>query len=109
MSDQSDFQSEYDAGLLLEDRPEDEIQPPLMYRVIMLNDDYTTMEFVVDVLRRIFRKSEADSHRLMLLIHNTGQATAGVYTREIAQTKVAEVHQSAESQGFPLKCIIEPD
>ena len=83
------------------------VKKPGKYRVIMLNDDYTTMDFVVMILRDIFCKNEADAMNIMMTIHKSGRGVCGEYSLEIAQTKVAEVHQSARRNGFPLRCMIE--
>ncbi len=86
-----------------------ETQPPRLYRVLLLNDDYTPMEFVVMVLERYFRKSAADAELIMLAVHRKGQGVAGVYTREVAETKVAQVTEHARSEGHPLRVVAEPE
>lgn len=98
-------------GQLEDTLVEDEIQscePPL-YKVILLNDDYTTMEFVILVLEQIFRKSPSEAQQIMLHVHQKGAGIAGVFTREVAETKVMLVHQFAKSHQFPLKCTIESE
>ena len=82
---------------------------PSMFKVLLLNDDYTTMEFVVEVLMFVFQKSAEASTRIMLNIHREGVGLCGVYTYEIAETKVAQVHSLAREKGFPLKCIMEEE
>ncbi|WP_161881397.1 ATP-dependent Clp protease adapter ClpS [Deinococcus alpinitundrae] len=82
---------------------------PRLYRVLLLNDDYTPMEFVVMVLGRYFRKSAADAETIMLAVHRKGQGVAGVYTREVAETKVAQVTQHARREGYPLRVVAEPE
>ena len=82
---------------------------PLMYRVIMHNDDYTTMDFVVSVLIEIFHKSHDEAVMLMAEVHNKGQANIGVYTLDIAETKVREVRIMANEYHFPLLCTIEAE
>lgn len=84
------------------------IKPPPMFQVVMLNDDFTTMEFVIEVLRHVFRKNEAEAERIMLTIHYQGRGICGVYPKDIASTRVAQVHQLAQQEQHPLKCIIEP-
>ena len=84
-----------------------QLRRPPMYRVLMLNDDYTTMEFVVGVLERIFRKSPVEANAIMLQIHHQGQGLCGVYPLEIAETKVCRVHEQAREAGFPLRCSLE--
>ena len=80
---------------------------PKMYRVLLLNDDYTTMEFVVSVLEGVFQKSPAEAFRLMMQVHTQDQATCGTYTFEVAETKVDTVRDMARSEGFPLQASIE--
>ena len=82
------------------------ISPPL-FRVLMHNDDYTTMEFVVVVLEKVFRKSPVDANRIMLNIHIRGVGQCGTYPFEVAETKVARVHELARAEGYPLKCSLE--
>ena len=83
-------------------------RPPL-FRVLLHNDDYTTMEFVVEVLRRVFGKSEADAFRVMWAVHTQGVGCAGVYTYEVAEMKVERVTQMARAQEFPLLCTVEEE
>ena len=85
------------------------IEKPPKYKVLLLNDDYTTMEFVVHVLRTVFHHSQAQATRIMLHIHRNGVGVAGVYTREIAETRVAQVQQLASEAGHPLQCTMEPE
>ena len=80
---------------------------PPYYSVFLLNDDYTTMDFVVHVLERVFHRSPVEATQIMLLVHNKGKGLAGVYTRDIAETKVDKVHRLAEEHAFPLKCKME--
>lgn len=75
-----------------------------MYKVVLYNDDYTTMEFVIDVLQRFFAINNERAQQLMLQIHNNGSATCGVYTRDVAETKVAQVTEYAQQNGHPLRC-----
>ncbi len=81
---------------------------PSLFRVLLLNDHYTTMEFVVLVLETIFKKNDEEAQAIMLLVHKNGSGVAGTYTKEIAETKAALVHHLAKQNGFPLKCVIEP-
>ena len=85
------------------------LEEPPMYRVVLHNDDYTTMEFVVHVLMSVFHKSEAESERIMLDVHKKGRGVCGVYTREIAQTKVEQVRTLAKQNKFPLLATYEID
>lgn len=82
--------------------------PPPMYQVVLLNDDYTPMEFVVMILQRIFGKSPEVATRIMLKVHHEGQGVCGVYTRDIAATKVEMVQQTAHAHQHPLQCLMEP-
>jgi len=82
---------------------------PPRFKVILYNDDYTPMEFVVNLLENVFAKSPSDATQLMLQIHRTGMGIAGVYVLEIAETKVAAVHRLAEERGYPLRAGSEPE
>ena len=93
-------------GEILSQTREDVTEPPL-FKVLLLNDDYTTMEFVVEILKSIFHKSAIEATQIMLNVHNAGVGLCGVYTYEIAETKVDTVHTLAKEHGFPLKCTME--
>jgi ATP-dependent Clp protease adaptor protein ClpS len=90
-------------------KTKDQTQKPAMYKVLLLNDDYTPMEFVVHVLERIFGKSQEDATRIMLHVHNHGVGICGVYTYEIAETKVTQVVDFARQNQHPLQCTMEKD
>lgn len=81
-------------------------EPPL-YRVLLHNDDYTTMEFVVEVLEAVFHKSPAEAHRVMMQVHREGVGMCGLYPYEVAETSVSIVHDRARAQGFPLRASLE--
>ena len=83
------------------------LKPPPLYMVLMHNDDYTTMDFVVDVLQRVFSKPLPEANRIMLNIHNQGIGFCGTYTFEVAETKVGQVHSMAKEAGFPLHCSLK--
>ncbi len=83
------------------------ISKPKQYRVIMHNDDYSTMDFVINVLVIVFKKSPDDATLIMLDIHKKGSGICGVYTKEIAETKIVQVHALAHESGFPLRCTME--
>ena len=83
------------------------VQIPKNFKVLLLNDDYTPMDFVVAVLESIFRKSPAEAVQVMLAVHNQGKGLCGVYTKQIAETKVELVHQQAQEHRYPLKCVME--
>jgi ATP-dependent Clp protease adaptor protein ClpS len=80
---------------------------PSMYRVILMNDDYTPMEFVVSILMGIFKKSQEEATQVMLNVHQTGIGTCGIYTFEVAETKVAQVMDAAKRNQHPLQCTLE--
>lgn len=84
------------------------VQPPRMYKVLMHNDDYTTMEFVILVLQKYFNKTHADAQDIMLAVHQRGFGVCGVYTYEVAESKVAKVIKFARDNGHPLRCSTEP-
>ena len=85
------------------------VKKPKLYKVLMHNDNYTTMEFVVNILQLIFNKSLEEANQIMLRIHNYGIGLCGIYPLDIAQTKVELVHNLAEQNNFPLRCSIEPE
>ncbi|MDE9534990.1 ATP-dependent Clp protease adapter ClpS [Xenorhabdus bovienii] len=103
--------SEFYNGLkikeLIEDKTEQTLQPPSMYKVILNNDDYTPMEFVVDVLRKFFSYDVERATQLMLDIHYQGKAICGIYTAEVAETKAAQVNMYAKEHEHPLLCSLE--
>ena len=82
---------------------------PKMFKVLLLNDDYTPMDFVVEVLKRFFNLNETAATQVMLNVHILGKGICGVYTRDIAETKVAQVIDCARSQEYPLLCTMEPE
>ncbi|HEY5362643.1 MAG TPA: ATP-dependent Clp protease adapter ClpS [Aestuariivirga sp.] len=83
-------------------------QKPTPYKVLLLNDDYTPMEFVVQVLEQIFNKGTEDAYTIMLHVHQKGVGICGVYTFDVAETKVSQVMDSARENGHPLQCTLEP-
>jgi len=97
------------SDLGLKDKQRHKIEPPKKYKVILHNDDYTSMDFVVIILEQLFHRSKAEATRIMLNVHNKGKGIAGVYTREIAETKVAQVRSAAIQQGVPLLAESEPE
>ena len=95
------------AAVVLE-RKTQRIKPPRKYQVLLINDDYTPMEFVVRVLQEFFAKSLEDATRIMLQVHIDGKGVCGVYSQDIAATKVNQVLESAHKAGHPLQCVCEP-
>ena len=85
------------------------VRPPPMYRVLLLNDDFTPMDFVVAVLEQVFHLSRERASQVMLKVHNEGRAVAGVYSRDIAETKVEQVREYARAHQHPLQCMMEAD
>ena len=90
-------------------RTEKKLKRPPLYKVLLHNDDYTTMEFVVHVLQAIFNHEEAQATQIMLHVHRKGIGVAGVYTHEVAETKVEQVHELAREHEYPLRCSVEED
>jgi len=90
-------------------REDTQIAVPKRYKVLLLNDDYTTMEFVVAVLEQVFSKAHEDAVRIMLQVHRQGMGVAGVYVKEIAEMKCVLVHDLAGAHGFPLHCVMDPE
>jgi ATP-dependent Clp protease adaptor protein ClpS len=95
-------------GEVLE-RTNQETKKPELYKVVLLNDDYTTMEFVVQVLESIFHKQPAEAFRIMMMVHTQGKGLCGVYPHEVAETKVQAVLDAAREHGFPLRAAMEPE
>ncbi len=84
-----------------------ETREPQLYKVLLHNDDYTSMEFVISILETVFHKSSPDATEIMLNVHNKGAGVAGVYSREICETKISLVHRLAKKNEFPLRCSME--
>ncbi len=96
-----------DVQHVVEDKLKEALQPPSMYNVILINDDYTPMEFVIDVLQKFFSYDVERATQLMLTVHYKGKAICGVYTAEVAETKVAHVNRYAKENEHPLLCTLE--
>ncbi len=105
-SDQNDVSHEHDHGLAVAEAKPKVKQPP-MYKVILLNDDYTPMDFVVEVLRKFFSLHEEQATRIMLQVHHEGKGVCGVFTSDIAETKVLQVNEFSRSHEHPLMCVME--
>ena len=86
---------------------EEELKEPAMYRVLLHNDDYTTMDFVVKILEEVFHKTQEESVAIMLSVHEKGMGVCGVYPREIAEFRVRQVTGRAQAAGYPLRCTME--
>ena len=97
-----------DGGSVVLERRTQKLEPPQMYQVVMLNDDYTPMEFVVVVIQEFFGKDLEAATQIMLKIHLDGKGVCGVYSRDVAATKVDQVLDAAPKAGHPLQCISEP-
>jgi ATP-dependent Clp protease adaptor protein ClpS len=83
------------------------LKTPRQYKVILLNDDYTSMDFVVHILETVFMKSPSEAVQIMLQVHKVGRGVAGVFTKQIAEAKIEIVHQRAQAEGFPLRSVME--
>jgi ATP-dependent Clp protease adaptor protein ClpS len=101
------YKSDYEE--LVDSETEEEVKEPSMYKVLLHNDDYTSMEFVVEILLSVFNKSIEDATMIMLKVHKEGLGVSGVYTYEVAETKVDTVHTLAREREFPLKCTMEKE
>ena len=106
MSDQKHIQPTEDVVV---DEVKPKLKKPRLYRVVLINDDYTPMEFVVLVLQRFFRKSHEDAVQIMLNVHTKGRGICGVFAAEIAETKVRQVLTFARDNEHPLQCTMEPE
>jgi ATP-dependent Clp protease adaptor protein ClpS len=96
-----------DVGEKVASKTREKVKRPRLYKVLLHNDNYTTMEFVVEILMHVFNKSAEDATRIMLNVHKKGIGLCGVYSYEIAETKVDRVHLLAREHGFPLRCSME--
>jgi ATP-dependent Clp protease adaptor protein ClpS len=91
------------------ERTREQLKKPELFKVLLLNDDYTTMDFVVEILESIFHKQPAEAFRIMMMVHTQGKGLCGVYPFEVAETKVASVVERARENGFPLRAAMEPE
>ena len=98
-----------DTGTKTRTKAKTQTRDPQMFRVLILNDDYTPMDFVVEVLTTFFRKSEQEAVQIMLAVHHAGAGLCGVYTHEVAETKVNQVAEAAHEHGHPLQATMEPE
>lgn len=91
------------------ERTKQETRKPELFKVLLINDDYTTMDFVIEVLETIFHKQPAEAYRIMMLVHTQGKGLCGLYPHEVAETKVNAVIERARASGFPLLAAMEPE
>ncbi|HXE81205.1 MAG TPA: ATP-dependent Clp protease adapter ClpS [Vicinamibacterales bacterium] len=98
-----------DTGSEVVERTRTRTRQPPMWKVVLLNDDYTPMEFVVYLLESVFDKAPAEAYRIMMLVHTQGRGLCGVYPYEIAETRAAKTEELARAAGYPLKAIIEEE
>lgn len=96
-------------GDLVLERTEKQTKEPARFKVLLINDDYTTMDFVVEVLETVFHRTPAEAFRIMMQVHTQGKGLCGVYTFEVAETKVEAVHDLARQNGFPLRASLEEE
>lgn len=94
-------------GAALKDKQK--LSRPRRYKVLLLNDNYTTMEFVVDILMQVFRRTHQEAVNIMLSVHENGSGVAGVYVKDVAETKIKTVHEMARDHEFPLRCTMEQE
>ena len=105
----SEYWPEEEGDVATEQETRQKVDQPRMYKVLLHNDNYTTMDFVVMVLVSVFHKGEAEAVQIMLDVHRKGMGLAGVYQREIAETKIQRVLQMARQAQYPLLCTMEPE
>ncbi|MFW5925979.1 MAG: ATP-dependent Clp protease adaptor ClpS [Myxococcota bacterium] len=101
--------NEHDIDVVTETRTKKKLKRPRLFKVLLHNDDYTTREFVVHVLQHVFHKPEPEAVRIMLHVHHQGIGVAGLYTREVAETKIRTVEQLARQHDYPLRLSMEPE
>jgi ATP-dependent Clp protease adaptor protein ClpS len=101
------WEDEPDAVVITDSKQQ--LKKPPLYKVLLHNDDYTTMEFVVLILKQVFHKSNTDAYRIMMAVHQQGIGVAGVYTYEIAEAKIDKVTSMAREHEFPLLCTLEEE
>jgi len=101
--------TEREAGGEVLERTREQLKKPELFKVLLLNDDYTTMDFVIEILESVFNKGPAEAFRIMMMVHTQGKGLCGVYPFEVAETKVATVLERARENGFPLRAAMEPE
>jgi len=100
---------EWDDETGLKERDEQRLKEPDMFRVVLLNDYYTTMEFVVWIIRKVFHKPPAEANKIMMDVHKKGRGVVGVYSYDIARTKSIQVRQLSREKEYPLECVVEKE
>lgn len=100
---------QWNDGTSIQEKEEQKTRGPDMFRVVLLNDDYTTMDFVVWVIQKIFHKAAAEATKIMMDVHKKGKGVVGVYSFDIARTKAVQVKQLAKEHEYPLECVIEKE
>ena len=103
----NEYSTDDDVGVLVKEKPP-ALQKPRLYKVVLLNDDYTPMEFVVELIEKFFSKTRETATRIMLMIHNEGKGVCGIYTQDIAETKAAMVNKYSMQHQHPLLCEAQP-
>ena len=103
----NEYSTDDDVGVLVKEKPP-ALQKPRLYQVVLLNDDYTPMEFVVELIEKFFSKTRETATRIMLMIHNEGKGVCGIYTQDIAETKAAMVNKYSMQHQHPLLCEAQP-
>ena len=98
---------EHESGTQTLVQPSQKTKTPPMYKVVILNDDFTPREFVVHILKKFFNKDEVEAHRLMMQVHHSGSGVAGIFTHEIAETKSYQINSYSQANQYPLKSIVE--
>jgi len=107
LSNSGDDEADYDSNLSVQEQ-KPELKKPPMYKVVLLNDDYTPMEFVVEILQTFFSMDRENATRVMLMVHTQGKGVCGVYSRDVAETKAEQVNEYSRNNEHPLMCEIEP-
>jgi len=102
------YLEDYEAGVAVKEA-KPQLKKPRLYKVLLLNDDFTPMDFVVDIVKYYFGKDQEAATRIMLQIHTQGKGICGVYSRDVAETKVAQVNDHSQSKQHPLLCAMEPE
>ena len=103
----SNYNNKLNEETLTKKRTKKKLKKPSLYKVIMINDDYTPMDFVVYLLKNYFYKNQQEANRIMLDVHNNGSGTCGIFTLEIAESKILKVINYSRNNGYPLLCVLK--